>query len=79
MHVLYLITPAIWGHARIAPDGTFIGRDLYKGTELGDPGLAKLEDGSVRAVGGILYDPKKQAEEQKQIRKASERPGFIYE
>jgi len=79
MHVLYLITPSIWGHARVAPDGSFLGRDLYRSSAAGDPGLAKLEDGSVRAVGGIPYDPKAEAEEQRKTRKVSERPDFIYE
>lgn len=79
MHVLYLITPAIWGHARIGPDGSFIGRDLYKSSDFGDPGLVKLPDGSVRADGGIPYDPQKIAEERRNSRKASDRPAFIYE
>lgn len=79
MHVLYLITPSIWGHARIAPDGSFLGRDLYKSSDLGDPKLMSLGDGSVRALGGIPYDPKAEAEERARSRKASDRPNFIYE
>lgn len=79
MHVLYLITPAIWGHARLTPEGKFAARDLYKSSAYGDPELQKLADGSVRANGGILYDPNKQAEERRTSRKASERPNFIYE
>lgn len=79
MHVLYLITPAIWGHARIGPDGGFHGRDLYKSSDFGDPELVKLPDGTVRANGGIPYDPEKIAEERRNSRKASDRPSFIYE
>jgi hypothetical protein len=79
MHVLYLVTPEIWGHARINPDGEFLGRDLYKNSEYGDPSLVKLDNGAVQARGGIPYDPKAEAEREAQSRKASDRPAFIYE
>lgn len=79
MHVLYLATPEIWGHARVNPSGEFLGRDLYTNSEFGDPSLIKLADGSIKAAGGIPYDPKAEAERQAKARKASERPGFIYE
>ncbi|WP_338684301.1 hypothetical protein [Haloferula helveola] len=78
MHILYLITPTFWGHARISPDGSFIGRDLYKPGAT-DPGLARLEDGTIKAVGGVPYDPKAEAEAREKNRKASDRPDFIYE
>lgn len=76
MHVLYLITPAIWGHARVAPDGTFIGRDLYRSSEFGNPQLVETSDGTVIAQGGILYDPKAEAEQRERSHKASDRPGM---
>jgi hypothetical protein len=79
MHVLYLATPEIWGHARINPSGEFLGRDLYMNSELGDPSLIRLADGGVQASGGIPYDPKAEAERAAKTRKASDRPGFIYE
>jgi len=79
MHVLYLITPTFWGHARISPDGTFLGRDLYKPSDLGDPKLAKNSAGKVITVGGIPYDPVAEAEARAKERKASDRPAFIYE
>ena len=79
MHILYLVTPEIWGHARINPDGEFLGRDLYKISEYGDPSLIKLEDGTVRTTGGIPYDPKAEAAREAETRKASDRPAFIYE
>lgn len=79
MHVLYLVTPEIWGHARINPDGEFLGRDLYKNSEFGDPSLVKLQDGSIRASGGVPYDPKAEAEQRANNRKASDRPDFIYD
>ena len=79
MHVLYLATPDIWGHARVNPDGEFLGRDLYKSSNLGDPSLVKLEGGKIRASGGIPFDPKAEAARKAKTRKASERPAFIYD
>jgi hypothetical protein len=79
MHVLYLITPTFWGHARIDPTGKFLGRDLYKPSNAGDPVLAKSTSGKVIAVGGIFYDPKAEAARRAQERKASDRPDFIYD
>ncbi|MEP4078144.1 hypothetical protein [Haloferula sp.] len=79
MHVLYLATPDFWGHARVNPSGEFLGRDLYKRSDMGDPSLVKLADGTIRTSGGIPYDPKAEAERQARSRKASDRPDFIYE
>lgn len=79
MHVLYLATPEIWGHVRVNPNGEFLGRDLYKNSEYGDPSLIKLKDGTIQVNGGIPYDPKAEAEREAQTRKASDRPAFIYE
>lgn len=79
MHVLYMITPSFWGHARMNPEGTFLGRDLYKPDNSGDPKLAKNSAGKVITVGGIPYDAKAEAEARAKERKASDRPAFIYE
>lgn len=76
MHVLYLITPAIWGHARVAPDGSFIGRDLYQSSEFGNPQLVELADGAVVAQGGIRYDPEAATQQRERSHKASDRPGM---
>ncbi|GAA5481286.1 hypothetical protein [Haloferula sargassicola] len=78
MHVLYMMTPKYWAHARVAPDGKFLGRDIYEGAG-GDPVLAQMKDGSVKTLGGSLYDPKAAEEARKASRKASDRPDFIYE
>ncbi len=79
MHVLFLSTPSFWGHAKVSPEGKLVSHDLYQPGPGGDPVLARLEDGSVQTVGGIPYDPKAAAEAEKNTRKASDRPGFIYE
>ena len=79
MHVLFMINPKFWGHVRITPDGRFLGRDLYQPSAAGDPLLVKMTDGSIKAVGGILYDPKAAEEEERNNRRASDRPDFIYE
>lgn len=79
MHALYMITPSFWGHARMNPEGAFLGRDLYKPGASGEPKLAKNSAGKVITVGGIPYDAKAEAEARAKERKASDRPAFIYE
>lgn len=79
MHVLYMVNPSFWSHARVSPAGDYIGRDLYKPDPTGGPRLARMDDGAVKVVGGYYYDPEKEAERRNSQRKASDRPGFIYE
>lgn len=78
MHVLYLVTPSIWGHAKVDRTGKFLGRELYKNPDSGFPALAKSGAGEVLVVGGIPYDPKAEAEAMQRTRKTSERPDFAY-
>jgi len=78
MHVLYQINPAVWGHARIASDGGFNGRDLYKPAGM-DPFLAKASTGAIVTQGAIAYDPKKEAEERAKVRKATDRPSLGFQ
>ncbi|MBB5350379.1 hypothetical protein HNR46_000603 [Haloferula luteola] len=78
MHVLFMMSPKFWGHATIAPDGRFLGRELYQPAG-GDPVLAQMTDGSIKTLGGILYDRKAAEEARKATRKASDRPAFLYE
>ncbi len=79
MHVLYLIGPDVWSHARVGPDGTLLGSKLHKTAGSSDPGLYTLQDGSVQVGNSIPYDPKAEAEARGKARKASERPAFIFE
>ena len=77
MHVLYLIGPDTWSHARIAPDGSLLGRELHKRGG-GDPMLMTSRDGVVQVGNSIPYDPKAAAEARGRVRKASDRPAFIF-
>lgn len=79
MHVLYLIGPDVWSHARVGPDGTLLGNDLHKAAGGVDPQLFTLREGSVQVANSIPYDPKAEAEARGRVRKASERPPFIFQ
>ncbi|QJE97028.1 hypothetical protein [Luteolibacter luteus] len=76
MHVLYLIAPTVWSHARIGPDGSLLGSQLHKAAGSINPQLFTMKDGSVQVGNSIPYDPKAEAEARGKVRKASERPSF---
>jgi hypothetical protein len=78
MHVLYLMSPDMWGHVRVAPDGQLLGRELHKRGAGSDPVLYTSRDGIVEVGNSIPYDPKAAAEARNRVRKASDRPGFIF-
>jgi hypothetical protein len=78
MHVLYQINPTVWGHARINGNGDFLGRDLQKPAGV-DPQLVTLKTGGVETMGGVPYDPKAEAEARAKVRKATDRPSFLYQ
>lgn len=78
MHVLYLTTPSIWSHARIGPDGAMLGLEYHK-RGASDPTLLTMENGNVQVGGSVLYDPKAEAEARAKVRKATDRPAFLYE
>jgi len=79
MHVLYLVGPTVWSHAKIGPDGTLLGSELHKAGGGADPQLFTMRDGSVQVGNSIPYDPKAEAEARGRVRKASERPNFIFQ
>lgn len=79
LHVLYMMTPAFWGHARVSPEGHFIGRDLYRPAGTGVPRLGRTSDGAITVVGGLYFDREKEAAEQRKIPKASDRPDNFLE
>lgn len=74
MHVMHLVTPTLWVHTCISPDGAVVSREMFlRGG--GDPQMYTLADGSVQVQGGVLYDPQAQEEAAGRIRNLSERPG----
>jgi len=78
MHVLYLVAPMMWTHARISPEGTLLGTELHK-SGAGEPQLLTLADGIVQVGNSIPYDPKAEAEARSKVRKASDRPPFLFQ
>jgi hypothetical protein len=78
MHVLYLKAPTIWAHARVSPDGSLLGAELHK-NGAGDPVLMTSADGIVQVGNSIPYDPKAEAEARAKVKKASDRPSFLFQ
>jgi hypothetical protein len=79
MHVLYLIGPTLWAHARVGPDGTLLGRELHKRGAGPDPILVTLSSGIVQVGNSIPYNPQAEAEARGRVRKISDRPAFIFQ
>ncbi|WP_193213460.1 hypothetical protein [Luteolibacter marinus] len=79
MHVLYLVGPTVWAHTRVGPDGSLLGRELHKRGAGPDPQLITTPQGVVQVVNGIAYDPRAEAEARGRVRKASDRPAFIFQ
>jgi hypothetical protein len=77
MHILYLMSPDMWGHVRVASDGQLLGRELHKRGS-GDPVLYTSRDGIVEVGNSIPFNPKAEAEARGRVRKASDRPPFIF-
>jgi len=74
MHVMHLVTPTLWIHTCISPEGVVVTREMFlRGGS--DPQLFTLADGSVQVQGGILHDPAAQEQADGRIRNLSERPG----
>lgn len=79
MHVLYLVAPTMYSHARVSPDGTLLGSQLHKAAGNVNPQLFTARDGSVAVGNSLPYDPKAEAEARGKVRKASDRPSFIFQ
>jgi hypothetical protein len=78
MHVLFLVTPAMWVHCVIDADGRLVNRQIHQRGPYGDPQLMAMGDGSVNVANSIPYDPKQAAEQRAKTRKASDRPAITY-
>ena len=74
LHVMHMISPRIYSHARVSPEGAFLGNEYFRETADTRPSLVIDEGGTVKVVGGIAYDPNKQPEAEQQPRSASELP-----
>ena len=74
LHVMHMISPRIYSHARVSPEGAFLGNEYFRETTETRPSLVIDAGGSVKVVGGIAYDPNKPPEAKYQPRSASELP-----
>ena len=71
--LLFMAQPGIFCHTTVNPDGSVRRRAYYKDLEGSRPTLVMTPAGA-EVVGGEFFDPAKQPEPNKGIRKASERP-----
>lgn len=78
LHVLFLTAPGVFAHARVSPDGQFLGNRYFKRAVTGQPTLQTLSHGEVAVGNAIPYDPKAEASQRAQIRRLSERPPLTY-
>ena len=74
LHVMHMISPRIYSHARVSPEGAFLGNEYFRETADTRPSLVIDEGGTVKVVGGIAYNPNKPPEAEQQPRSASELP-----
>ena len=74
LHVMHMISPRIYSHARVSPEGAFLGNEYFRETTETRPSLVIDAGGSVKVVGGIAYDPNKPPEAKNQPKSASELP-----
>lgn len=77
LHVLALVSPTMYQHTLVSPNGEVIRQEFHQRAAQGDPSLVTFGDGSVKVANSIPYDPKKAAAERAKGHKASDRPtGF---
>lgn len=77
LHILALISPAMYQHTLISPNGAIISQTFHQRAAQGEPSLVTFGDGSVQVANSIPYDAKAAAEERAKGKKASDRPpGF---
>ena len=78
LHVMHMISPRIYSHARVSPEGAFLGNEYFRETTETRPSLVIDAGGSVKVVGGIAYDPNKPPEAENQPRSASQLPPGLF-
>ena len=77
LHVLHLTDPSLYTHSKVGSDGSFLGREFYRESEVSRPTLVMDPGGVVRVVGGMPFNPKTDsatAAASKKPRMATERP-----
>ena len=74
LHVMHMISPRVYSHAKVSPEGAFLGNEYFRETTETRPSLVIDAGGSVKVVGGIAYDPNKPPEAKNQPKSASELP-----
>ncbi|MGJ8672962.1 hypothetical protein [Rubritalea sp.] len=75
LHVLFMTTPELYCYTVINTAGETVKRLYHKTAGSTKPYLHTHDDGSIVVANSILYDPEKEAEEQKKFHKLSEVPG----
>lgn len=73
LHVMHLVTPTLWVHTVVSPDGAVTGRSMFLRTG-SDPLMTTQANGSVEVSGGQLFDPQAEQQARGKIRNLSERP-----
>ena len=77
LHVMHMISPRIYSHARVSPEGAFLGNEYFRETTETRPSLVIDAGGSVKVVGGIAYDPNKHLKQKNSLgQHLSCRPDF---
>ena len=75
LHVLFMTTPELYCYSLIDTSGKTTKRLYHKAIGTTKPYLHTHDDGSVVVANSTLYDPEKEAEEQKKFHNLSEVPG----
>lgn len=73
LHVLYQSTPEIFVHATVNKDGAMTASKFFKRGASGIPSLMAFADGSIKARGGIPYDPSAEMKKRAKAKTISER------
>lgn len=74
MHVLFLVSPTMWVHARVSAEGKLVKREFHLRGAQGDPQMMTQGDGTVSIANSQPYDPQAAQEARTKARKASDRP-----
>jgi hypothetical protein len=78
LHVLFLQAPGVFAHARVDPNGKYLGTEFLKRGGSAKPAFQTFANGEVVVAAGIPFNPQAEQEQQAQIRRLSERPAITY-